>query len=52
MKNEIAISTYHEYILEAIAAIRLGFEFHRKRDESHVSGADPNGLLGERTKQR
>lgn len=47
MKNEITVSTCHEYILEAIASIRFGLTFHEERDKHEPSGANTYGLLGD-----
>ena len=46
--NQISISTYHEYILEAIRALRIGLEYNK--DAKLVSeeiGSDSAKMLGE-----
>src|SRR4051812_15954768 len=30
MRGPVAISTYHEYMIEATSALRLGLDFHKK----------------------
>jgi hypothetical protein len=48
LKNETAISTYHEYILEGISALNLGLQFHKEHLKIPEDvGSDSSGIYAE-----